>query len=273
MTVRVEFIDPEKATFKQAQEVAAVYYDGFQNDALTRQLLGPRYTLPTPPPAGALRDYEKVLRVSTWHQWLGLKNPNNRTWAIYEDDKMVGSCQWTLPKALHTKPRLLDRIKFKLAQWYTGILKLWCFGFRKDPPYSNPDFFTNIAEAESEHGVTKLKVPETELAHLSRDELAKARYSANEYSWCNLVAIKSAYHGKGYGKKMFTHAMEHITRYEPVFKDGEVESKGPAKLGLLASPPGRKMYEKLGWQCLDVFEKIALDGTKLVFPLMVYTFD
>lgn len=269
----VKLVEPKDATFELALEIATIFYDGFQKDPLTKLLFGPRYAIPTPPPSGTLGDYNKVLKFLAYGQWSRLIDPNTKTWVLYEGDRPVGFCTWFVPQDKNVALTLWQQIKSIYACALAFFWKNWYFRFRKNPPFSNPAFFDNFREAEEYVGYKELLVPEKELAHMSREELANARYSKKEYSWCQLVALRSDCHGKGYGEKMFKHSMENMVRYEPTFKDGQVKSKGPAKFALFATKPGRRLYEKLGWKAVDVFKKTMDDGFLMEYPLMVYTWN
>lgn len=273
MATSIKLLGPEDASYELALELSSIFYDGFQKDPLTKLLLGPRYAIPTPPPAGALGDWNKVRKFMAYSQWSRLCDPDVKTWVLYEGERAVGFSMWFVPKSLTTKTTIWQRIKLICISTMTLLAKLWYFQFRKNPPFNNPAFFQNFAEAEKHVGYTKLQVPEKELAHMSYDELVDARYSKNEYSWCQLVSLRSDCHGKGYGEKMFKYAMEHMVRYEPVFKDGDVQSKGPAKFALFATKPGRKLYEKLGWKAVDNYAATLENGELLDYPFMVYTWD
>lgn len=266
----IKLLDPKDATFELALEFSKVFYDAFQKDPLTQLLWGPRFSVPTPPPAGSVRDHQKACNYLAYSNWTRIRDPNNRVFLMYEGEKLVGLSMWYLPGRMHKRLPLLHRLKNLFITALKNIVGFWYFFGRKDAPPPIGGFHAAFAETENRVGYTKLQVPETEMAHMSRDELSKARYSAAEYSWCQLCAVSSSCHGKGYGKKLFQYAMEHIPKLEPVFKDGDVQSQGPAKLALFATEAGRPLYEKLGWRVIDEPTTVFRGEVALTVPLLVY---
>ncbi|CAN6674931.1 hypothetical protein TRVA0_073S00122 [Trichomonascus vanleenenianus] len=298
MTIYFERIDPPNVPYELLLNVAECSARGFQEDDLFSFAAGSVFRF-------SEKDY-KVIRhsirdprerlkelqaraeryslwINGWARWLYSKmaESGTNTFVLCEKteaernprkDRVVGYSLWHYPDYMTAElDASLGRTgvwwwikkNIKLA-WY-ALQDFWYFtlGYYHHP-VDNKRFhqFQNAM-----HDKFKPNVTEAELQGLDEEALKYAAYPEESMVYLSYFAIDPDYQGKGLGKRLMKESLDHIPVELPPFG-------GPQKMFLEASPAGKPLYEKFGFEEKNFiklnFNNHSIDATLMLLNRYSY---
>lgn len=252
-------IDRSNYTFEDCLELAITFYRGFENDRPLNQGIPQDYLFTSLEsrimsifsPRDRLdkivqlaQNYRRKMHGAAWAFYSRICDPNMRAYLFYDDNKVVGCSIWRLSR--------FDAAKLTWWQWLQtwtlklyGMFRLWLTFPLGTYAFLSPGKFRYYDHIRDVHGFHDKPEQYTALAHKSYDELRSALYPNNGVTYCEVFC--TLVQRKGYGQKFFPQVLADLQCVQPVFKDGDCESTGPAKLGLTATAAGVGLYKRCGF--------------------------
>lgn len=252
-------IDRDNYSFEDCLNLAVAFYKGFENDrpinlgipedyqftnleSRIMSIYSPRDRLDKI--VQLAKNYRRKMHAAAWALYSTLCEPTTRCYLFYDGDKIVGSSMWRLSR--------FDAPKLSWWQWLRtwtrklyGLFRMFLVlptGTGAFLSQRKRQYYNHIRDVNEFHDKPEQYKA---LAHKSYDELKTALYPNQAVTYCE--AFSTLVQRKGYGQKFFGQVLEDLVGSKPVFKDGDIESKGPAKLGLTATEAGVGLYARFGF--------------------------
>lgn len=256
----------------KAYKLTELVFKVFAEDNYSRVLLGPLYIKALHSPDSGFR-YKKLILFFALDLWKRSKLHDNRNWEVIDENgKIIGYSSWNVPEGSQPEPSVWSTAQRwllnKIVNFGEYILSI---GDGKDSLLAQREPL-QAATKKMDDEIGWLKVPDSALAHYDHDMLLKTMYHRKKVWWCSKMIIDPEYQRQGYGVRLFEQCLRDIEPFQPTFRDGAVDIKGPAKYGLCSSDSGQKLYEKFGFR-LYKSTTSCINGIELKRPIYMKNYS
>lgn len=253
-------IDPNNFTYEECLELTIQFYKSFENDSAINSGIPEDYLfanvtdrlLSIHSPVERMnktvqlaKNYRQKMLGAGWAFYSMIADPQNRGFLFYENGRCVGCSLWRLSSFDVPKLSWWQYLRMWIRKLY-AYARVFCilpFGKHKFLSEFKIGYYGHIRTATN---FTNSEDRYRELAHKSYEELKTALYPTHAVTYCD--AFCTTVQRKGYGQKYFPLVLDALPCGEPVFKDGNVETRGPPKFGLTATEAGEGLYLRYGFK-------------------------